>query len=287
MCGIIGLHLLDSELEPQLGHFVTAMLTQMSDRGPDSAGIAIYGDVVDQGLLKYSCRSDDRNFDWISLAAKCGTRLVRHGDGVVLTGVPGLQSQIESHDVSIISTGVAVEVFKDVGAPISVLERFDIESRVGYQGVGHTRLATESAITTDGSHPFSTHDDLCVVHNGSFSNYFSVKRDLEALGEKFLTENDTEVAARLLGYEMSHGRDLGDALKVLQKTLDGFYTLLCATQNEFAIARDSVSCKPAVIAVHDRYVAMSSEYRALAELPDIDKAKVFEPAPNEIHVWTR
>ena len=287
MCGIIGLHLLDSELEPQLGSLVAAMLTQMSDRGPDSAGIAIYGEVVDEGLLKYSCRSDDRNFNWSSLAATIGARLVQHGEGIVLIGMPELQSQIESHDVSIISTGVAVEVFKDVGAPISVLNRFDIKSRVGYQGVGHTRLATESAITTDGSHPFSTHADLCVVHNGSFSNYFSVKRDLEALGEKFLTENDTEVAARLLGYEMSHGRDLGDALKVLQKTLDGFYTLLCATQNEFAVARDSVSCKPAVIAVHDRYVAMSSEYRALAELPDIDKAKVFEPAPNEIHVWTR
>jgi len=287
MCGIIGLHLLDAELEPQLGSFVAAMLTQMSDRGPDSAGIAIYGDVVDEGLLKYSCRSDDRNFNWSSLSATIGARLVQHAEGIVLIGIPGLQSQIESHDVSIISTGVAVEVFKDVGAPISVLTRFDIKSRVGYQGVGHTRLATESAITTDGSHPFSTHNDLCVVHNGSFSNYFSVKRDLEALGEKFLTENDTEVAARLLGYEMSHGRDLGDALKVLQKTLDGFYTLLCATQNEFAVARDSVSCKPAVIAVHDRYVAMSSEYRALAELPDIDKAKVFEPAPNEIHVWAR
>lgn len=287
MCGIIGLHLLDAELEPQLGSLVAAMLTQMSDRGPDSAGIAIYGDVVDEGLLKYSCRSDDRNFNWSSLSATIGARLVQHAEGIVLIGIPGLQSQIESHDVSIISTGVAVEVFKDVGAPISVLTRFDIKSRVGYQGVGHTRLATESAITTDGSHPFSTHDDLCVVHNGSFSNYFSVKRDLEALGEKFLTENDTEVAARLLGYEMSHGRDLGDALKVLQKTLDGFYTLLCATQNEFAVARDSVSCKPAVIAVHDRYVAMSSEYRALAELPDIDKAKVFEPAPNEIHVWAR
>ncbi len=126
-----------------------------------------------------------------------------------------------------------------------------------------------------------------MVHNGSFSNYFSVKRDLEAAGEEFLTGNDTEVAARLLGYEMNHGRDLGDALKVLQKQLDGFYTLLCATENQFAIVRDPVSCKPAVVAVHDRYVAMSSEYRALEELPGIDQAEVFEPTPSEIYVWTR
>ena len=287
MCGIVGLHLLDAELEPQLGQLLTAMLTQMTDRGPDSAGIAVYGDVVDEGLLKYSCRAESGPVDWDRLSSDLGAVVVRHGDGVVLTGSPELHAAIESRGVRIVSTGRSVEVFKETGSPLAVLERFQISTRTGYQGVGHTRLATESAITTDGSHPFSTHDDLCVVHNGSFSNYFTVKRDLEALGERFLTHNDTEVAARLLGYEMDHGRDLGDALKVLQKSLDGFYTLLCATENQFAVVRDAVSCKPAVVAVHDRYVAMASEYRSLAELPDIDRAEVFEPTPTEIYVWTR
>lgn len=287
MCGIVGLHLLDAELEPQLGQLLTAMLTQMTDRGPDSAGIAVYGDVVDEGLLKYSCRAESGPVDWDRLSSDLGAVVVRHGDGVVLTGSPELHAAIESRGVRIVSTGRSVEVFKETGSPLAVLERFQISTRTGYQGVGHTRLATESAITTDGSHPFSTHDDLCVVHNGSFSNYFTVKRDLEALGERFLTHNDTEVAARLLGYEMNHGRDLGDALKVLQKSLDGFYTLLCATENQFAVVRDAVSCKPAVVAVHDRYVAMASEYRSLAELPDIDRAEVFEPTPTEIYVWTR
>lgn len=287
MCGIIGLQILDPELEPQLGKLLSAMLVQMWDRGPDSTGVAIYGDIVHTDQLKYSCHSDKSNFDWESLAKLVGARVVRHGDGAVIIGSRGLEPEIESNGISIVSTGVAVEVFKETGSPGSVLDRFEISSRKGYQGVGHTRLATESAITTDGSHPFATHDDLCVVHNGSFSNYYSVKRDLESLGEKFVTENDTEVAARLLGYEISQGKDLGDALKVLQKTLDGFYTLLCATKDEFAITRDTVGCKPAVVAVHDRYVAMASEYRALAELPDIDGAKVFEPVPNEIYVWTR
>lgn len=287
MCGIVGLYLLDDELQPHLGQLVGAMLVQMSDRGPDSSGVAIYGDIAKQGTLKYSCRSNNQNFDWSKLAKAVGVSIAKHGDGVVLTGPVGLKKQIETHGVSVVSTGVALEVFKAIGSPTSVIEQFEVRSRTGFQGVGHTRMATESAITTDGCHPFSTHDDLSVVHNGSFSNYFSVKRDLEALGEEFLTRNDTEVAARLLGYEMQHGRDLGDALRMLQKTLDGFYTLLCATEDEFAVVRDSVSCKPAVIAVHERYVAMSSEYRSLAELPDIDSARVFEPAPNEIHIWTR
>jgi glutamate synthase domain-containing protein 1 len=287
MCGIVGVHLIDGDLEPQLGRLLSAMLIQMTDRGPDSSGVAIYGDVVAEGLLKYSCRAERAAVDWQRVASEFGAVHVAHGDGAVLIAAPGLRERLEADGIRVVSMGRAVEVFKEVGLPADVVQRFEIADRHGYQGVGHTRLATESAITTDGSHPFSTHDDLCVVHNGSFSNYFSVKRDLEAMGEEFLTWNDTEVAARLIGYEMSHGRDLGDALMVLQKQLDGFYTLLCATENQFAVVRDPVSCKPAVVAVHDRYVAMASEYRALTELPDIDKAKVFEPIPTEVYVWSR
>ena len=142
-------------------------------------------------------------------------------------------------------------------------------------------------MTTDGSHPFSTHDDLCVVHNGSFSNYFTVRRDLEGEGERFLTANDTEVAARLLGREMDQGRDLRDALRVLQKEMDGFYTLVCATRDQMAVVRDEFGCKPAMVAVTDRYVAVASEFRALAVLPDIATADVFEPTPTEIYLWER
>jgi len=286
MCGIVGLHLLDGELEPQLGDLLAGMLLQMTDRGPDSSGVALYGDVVAGGQVKYSCRGG-ADVAWPHLAGEQGMTHVAHGEGHVLIGPPGHRERLETAGVRVVSTGRAVEVFKEVGLPRDVVARFDIAGRHGYQGVGHTRLATESAITTDGSHPFSTHDDLCVVHNGSFSNYFSVRRDLEREGEQFATANDTEVAARLLGHEMAGGRDLGDALKVLQKTLDGFYTLLCATEDQFAVVRDAVSCKPAVVAVHDRYVAMASEYRALTELPDIDKATVFEPVPTELYVWSR
>lgn len=287
MCGIVGVHLLDDSLEPRLGELLSAMLLQMTDRGPDSSGVAVYGDVAGDDRHKYSCRAGAGPLDWSRVAGEHGMTHTAHGDGHVLTGPPGRRDELEAAGISVDSAGRAVEVFKEVGLPVDVVERFEITGRQGYQGVGHTRLATESAITTDGSHPFSTHDDLCVVHNGSFSNYFSVKRDLEAVGERFDTHNDTEVAARLLGYEMGHGRDLGDALMVLQKQLDGFYTLLCATRDQFAVVRDAVSCKPAVVAVHERYVAMASEYRALTELPDVDNATVFEPVPTEIYVWSR
>jgi glutamate synthase domain-containing protein 1 len=186
-----------------------------------------------------------------------------------------------------VSWGETLEVFKDVGSPRQICDRYGIPARSGYQAVGHTRMATESAVTTAHSHPFSPAPDLCLVHNGSFSNYFTVRRDLEAEGERFDTDNDSEVGARLISRRLAEGADLGEALETLMTTLDGFYTLLVSTRDQFAVVRDAAACKPAAIAETDDDVAMASEYRALAGLPGIEKAKVFEPMPEEIHLWSR
>jgi methylamine---glutamate N-methyltransferase subunit A len=242
------------------------------------------------GGVKYSCRADTgvEAVDWAALAADVdATVSMSAGSSSVLTGPAGLRSRLEASCVRVVSSGREVEVFKGLGLPADISDEYGLPGRAGYLGVGHTRMATESAVTTDGSHPFSTHDDLCVVHNGTFSNYFTVRRDLEARGERFLTDNDTEVAARLLGREMEDGRDLRDALAVLQKEMDGFYTLVCTTRNQMAVVRDEFGCKPAMVAVGDRYVAVASEFRALAVLPDIASADVFEPTPTEIYLWDR
>ena len=236
---------------------------------------------------KYSCRAES-DVDWDELAAAVGaTATAYYGRSAALTGPTGLRGDLESRGVQVVSSGRDLAVFKGVGLPVDISKDYGVPARHGYLGIGHTRMATESAVTTDGSHPFSTHDDLCVVHNGTFSNYFTVKRDLEAEGERFLTANDTEVAARLIGREMDHGRDLGDAIRVLQKEMDGFYTLVCATRDQMAVVRDEFGCKPAMVAVHDRYVAVASEFRALAILPDVEHAEVFEPTPTELYLWER
>jgi glutamate synthase domain-containing protein 1 len=288
VCGIVGLHVRDAELELSLGALLANMLVTMTDRGPDSTGVAIYSGPNPDGTgTKYSCRADDRRIDWPAFAARNGLDHRIEASGAVLVGDRGLRDTIELDGVQVISEGVAVEVFKMVGPPQALIDRIGLTTREGYQAVGHTRMATESAVTTDGSHPFSTHPDLCLVHNGSFSNYFTVRRDLEADGERFVSENDTEVAARLIGQELAQGHSLRDALDVLRSRLDGFYTLLCTTRDEFAVVRDAVGCKPAIVAVHDRYVAMASEYRAFADLPDVARAQIYEPAPSTTHVWSR
>ena len=217
---------------------------------------------------------------------------------------PGLEPQLGALLVPMLealtgrgpdSTGVAiypalgqpVEVVKDIGPAAEVCQRYGIAGRSGYQGIGHTRMATESAVTPGHSHPFCPAPQVCVVHNGSFSNHASVRRRLEADGVTFDTDNDSEVAARFLGSRLAGGDDLEESMRSVQKSFDGFFTLLVTTATQFAVMRDDFACKPAVVAETDRYVAMASEYQALADLPGIADAGVFEPAPGEIYAWTR
>ncbi|CAN5885648.1 glutamine amidotransferase family protein [soil metagenome] len=296
MCGIVGLHLRNPAMEPELGILTTRMLEAMTERGPDSAGIALYE--ANGSETKVTVRSPSEHYDWDRFAEQLSEHLSTPvglrpaGPGAVVTvAVSGEEasSGIAAVDpgVRVMSRGRAVELFKDVGTPRDICDRYGIPSRGGYQSVGHTRLATESAVTTEHSHPFSPDDDICLVHNGSFSNYFTIRRDLEDQGVEFVTDNDSEVAARWIALEMERGADLGAALRSMMGAMDGFYTLLVSTRDQFAVVRDAFACKPAVIAETDDYVAMASEYRALAELPGVEDAEVFEPMPEDIHLWSR
>jgi glutamate synthase domain-containing protein 1 len=190
-------------------------------------------------------------------------------------------------ELVVVGFGRAMEIYKDVGAPAAICERYGLDSVAGYQGVEHTRMATESAVTTAHSHPFAPAAALSLIHNGSFSTHATIRRGLADEGVRFATDNDSEVAARYVARRMAEGDDLGDALRAVLKEFDGFFTLLVSTRDQFAVVRDAFACKPAVIAETPDYVAMASEYHALAGLPGIEEADVFEPMPEEIHLWSR
>jgi glutamate synthase domain-containing protein 1 len=296
MCGIVGLHLKTPALQARLGELMAPMLDCMSSRGPDSAGIALF-DEVSPGRIRLSLHATD-GIDWDALGRAIAEDLETSvevealGDVAVVSVDAGEDRAVRSLEglapsVALVGTGKNMEIFKDVGLPREIIARYGIDRRSGYQGVGHTRMATESAVTTEHSHPFAPAADVALVHNGSFSNPASVRRRLQREGIRFDTDNDSEVCARFLARQMEHGADLGDALRMVQKDLDGFFTLLVATRNQFAVLRDSFACKPAVIAETDDYVAMASEYHALAGLPGISAARVFEPSPEEVYTWTR
>jgi glutamate synthase domain-containing protein 1 len=189
--------------------------------------------------------------------------------------------------LAITGAGERIEIYKEVGLPKAVAKRFDLAGMAGTHGVGHTRMATESAVTTAGAHPFSTGSDQCLVHNGSLSNHRSLRRILEPAGMTFTSDNDSEVAAAYLSVKLRDGATLTQALEAGLKDLDGFFTFVVGTKDGFAVLRDPVSCKPAVMAETDRYVAFGSEYRALVDLPGIESARVFEPEPARVYAWER
>jgi glutamate synthase domain-containing protein 1 len=318
MCGIVGLHLKNPDLQPRLGELLTQMLEAMTTRGPDSAGLAVYADrdpapaghEADPGPdqpnppgqpgqeLRYSLRSDE-TIDWDLLAKRIAAETGRDlrveplgSDSAVFVSSAAETSFLAAvrraaPQVTVPGFGRSMVVVKDVGAPAAICARYGIPGWGGYQGIGHTRMATESAVTTAHSHPFAPAADLALVHNGSFSNYATVRGRLARQGIRCDTDNDSEVAARLVAARMAEGADLADGLRTVLKEMDGFFTLLVTTRTQFAVIRDSFACKPAVIAETPDYVAMASEYHALAGLPGITGARVFEPMPEEIHVWSR
>jgi len=320
MCGIVGLHLKNPGLQPRLGELLSQMLEAMTTRGPDSAGIAFYADrdpapaaPGQERELRYSLRSDEA-IDWDLLAERIAAETGQSlrveplgSDSAVFVSPPAETSTAQTStaetstgeasflaavrrvapQVTVPGFGRSMVVVKDVGAPAAICARYGIPGWGGYQGIGHTRMATESAVTTAHSHPFAPAADLALVHNGSFSNYATIRGRLARQGIRCDTDNDSEVAARLVASRMAEGADLEEGLRTVLKEMDGFFTLLVTTRTQFAVVRDSFACKPAVIAETPDYVAMASEYHALAGLPGITGARVFEPMPEEVHVWSR
>ncbi|MCC8962411.1 glutamine amidotransferase family protein [Bradyrhizobium sp. Pear76] len=296
MCGIVGLFLKQPKLEPELGAMLSDMLAVMSDRGPDSAGFAVYGDGA-RGRVKLTVSGANEAVlreAVAELGRAVGEDLpATFRDTYAVISLPALKEQqarssiAARMDISFVGAGKRMELYKEVGLPQRVAQRFGLVRMEGSHGIGHTRMATESAVTTRGAHPFSTGLDQCLVHNGSLSNHNGVRRVLQREGMTFETENDTEVAAGYLSWKIREGASLKEALTQSLADLDGFYTFVVGTESGFAVLRDPISCKPAVMAETDDYVAFGSEYRALAMLPGVDKAHLFEPRPATVYAWER
>jgi methylamine---glutamate N-methyltransferase subunit A len=298
MCGIVGLFAKSSEIEESLGEHLAAMLVQMSDRGPDSAGVAVYRDPAPVGSSKLTLFSADPLQDWDALCAELANAFggspeasVRSSHAVVVVDAePGdAEGWIrEAHpELRVMSAGQAIEIYKETGRPEEFVRRFELGDFRGTHALGHTRMATESRVTTEGSHPFSTGLDVCLVHNGSLSNHNRLREMLRREGVDFQTENDTEVAAGYLAWRLREGASLEDALAGCLEALDGFYTLLVGTIDGFAVLRDPIACKPAVLAETDDWVAMASEWRAIAVLPGAAEARSWEPLPAVPYAWER
>jgi glutamate synthase domain-containing protein 1 len=294
----VGLFAKSPEIEADLGRHLAAMLVQMSSRGPDSAGVAVYRDPAPSGSSKLTLYSADPHERWGAVRdglcdafGTCAEPAVRASHAVFVVDADASQAEgwvrANRPDLRVMSAGQVIEIYKETGLPEVFAKAFALEDFQGTHALGHTRMATESRVTTEGSHPFSTGFDLCLVHNGSLSNHNRLRQSLRREGIEFQTENDTEVAAGYLAWRLREGASLEEALEGCLDDLDGFYTFAVGTADGFAVLRDPIACKPAVMAESDDWVAMASEYRAIATLPGADDARVWEPEPGRVYHWTR
>ncbi len=303
MCGIVGFLAKTRELQQSLGRHVTPMLDCMGTRGPDSAGLAVFTAPLDTARRRFSVFSYDRSFDWQIFQNAFGTHIVANGvptadfefsavanHGAVVSSIdPGCFKKWLSGEypqLHLLSVGHAIDLYKDEGHPHEIGERFGFAQLTGTHAVGHTRMATESAVSPAHAHPFTAGEDFCLVHNGSLSNPYSIRRKLERRGITFETDNDTEAGCRYLEWRLREGDTLEQAIESSFSELDGFFTFLMATADKMVLVRDPFACKPAVVAETDDYVAVASEFRSLAHLPNIQQANVFEPMPERIYSWT-
>lgn len=297
MCGIVGLLIKNPALRGELGALMTPILGEMAARGPESAGLAVFSEPLAAGNRKYSLHAPEWDYAWAGFEAefirRFGTeaQLAVKGNHAVLVcdEMPeAVRAWVRERfpELHVLSAGRVIDIYKDVGHPSDVAARDGFPKLAGTHVVGHTRMATESAVTPDRAHPFTAGEDFCLVHNGTISNPFMVRRKLEHQGIRFETDNDTEAACRFLEYRMREGDTLEQALVKGFQTLDGFYTLLIGTGDKLALVRDAFACKPAVVAETDDYVAIASEFRGLAHLPGVNNAKLFEPMPEQLYVWT-
>jgi methylamine---glutamate N-methyltransferase subunit A len=298
MCGIVGLFAKSSEIEDRLGAHLAAMLVQMSSRGPDSAGVAVYRDSAGSDASKLTLYSADSNESWGQVSdalrdafGECSDPSVRASQAVFVVGAEAdeAESWVRANrpELRVMSAGRVIEIYKETGLPDEFARRFALEDMRGTHALGHTRMATESRVTTEGSHPFSTGLDLCLVHNGSLSNHNRLRENLRREGIEFQTENDTEVAAGYLAWRLREGATLEHALEGCLEDLDGFYTFAVGTADGFAVLRDPIACKPAVLAETDDWVAMSSEWRSIAVLPGAADAAAWEPEPGVVYAWEK
>lgn len=298
MCGISGLHLRNPSLYPELGKLLRGMLCEAAERGTDAAGIGLYGDArltppdtYTVSVLDMPASADELTVT-LQLQGLENVRVLEAGQTTVISAAatgPALEAAIRAvlPGAIISGRGAQLAVLKGTGSPIDLADTFSLATATGWQGLAHTRMATESAVTASGSHPFSVGPDQCLVHNGSFSNHATIRRELRAEGVVFDSENDSEVGARFLAAQLAGGADLEKALRLLCERFDGFYTLLVTTGDAFAVVRDAIACKPAIVAETPDWVAMASEYRYLAALPGIDDARIFEPEPEQVYLWER
>jgi glutamate synthase domain-containing protein 1 len=300
MCGIAGI-LYKQDTGGPLGDALITMLDGCQHRGPDSTGFALYheangnelrlrffvGDGEEARVATASIEEKLAEFEAEVLEQeRVGStqRLTVRYEG----DVQELSYALE-HAAKLVSIGHSLDIVKDVGGAHDVDDTYHVGGFRGTHGIGHVRLATESDVTPDASHPFwaTGFADVAIVHNGQITNYWKWRRRLEKRGFEFHTDNDSELIAVYLADKLAQGIPLANALRTSIEDLDGTFSFLVSTEDEIGYAKDRLAAKPMVMYEDDDLVAIASEEVSLNKLFPGRSLKTMEPAPGTFKTWRR
>src|ERR1700736_3291330 len=301
MCGIVGYFDKIGEANRPIGKILLGMLDALACRGPDSAGVALFGiprpnQLVARVKVGDNGSNTQRTLEVKTAAQKFGAQkfaqqgaylrfMFRESDDL-----KPFISTIESiaADGAVVSVGRRLEIVKQVGYPSRLEQSFGISKFYGGHGIGHTRLSTESVVDLSHSQPFWGHGypDLAIVHNGHITNYHQLRRRYEQHGVCFYTENDSEIVAMFLARKLKQGADLRAALASMVTELDGSFSCFAATDSAFGFVKDPFSFKPLLLAETDSFVALANEEIAIRAAIQGDYV-VREAQAKEVQVWQR
>ena len=301
MCGIAGIMFKNGGGANPAGRALIDMLDGCQHRGPDSTGFALYGDAREGRLRLRFLVGEGEEAD--RSVARIENVLARHGARVADEERVGGNYRVRAafdgdirrlardveHAARVISIGSSLEIVKDVGSAHDVDARYGVSAFHGTHGLGHVRLATESAVRPEAAHPFwaTGFADVAIVHNGQITNYWKMRRRLEQRGYEFTTDNDSELIAVYLADKLSRGVALKDALATSIDDLDGTFSFLVSTRDEIGYAKDRLAVKPMIMYETDDLVAVASEEVSLNRLFPGQALDTREPPPGTCATWSR
>ena len=301
MCGIAGIMFKSETTGLDTGRALVEMLDGCQHRGPDSTGFALYAP-ADEGTLRIRFFVGDGD-EAAAAIERINDVLSDHHAEVVSAKTVGINYRVTvkfggdlqrfayavEHAARVVSIGTSLDIVKDVGSAHDVNERYDVSSFQGSHGLGHVRLATESDVKPEASHPFwaTGFADVAIVHNGQITNYWKMRRRLQQRGFEFTTDNDSELIAVYLADKLSQGISLKESLRTSIDDLDGTFSFLVSTRNEIGYAKDHIAAKPMIMYENDDLIAVASEEVSLNRLFPGQALDTSEPPPGTYDTWTQ
>lgn len=305
MCGIAGRIVTSGG---QLGRNLVELMEAQEHRGADSTGFAIYGPMRDDGYVlrgmgfdKRKINSDladfenilqDNGSDFLSEPTIVTDSNAHYCFRMEIKDPKDIDAWVQDADtltdrIEVQSCGRSLEIIKDIGDAAAVADKHGVRDMVGTHGLGHARLATESSVLPNASHPFWARPfcDVAIVHNGQITDYFTWREKLERRGYRFLTGNDSELIAVWVSDQMKSGLTMQQALTNSISSIDGVFTYMIANAEGIGFAKDRFAMKPLVVMDRNGDLAMATEEQAVRRVFEDEGDVINYDGPSMTALW--